>query len=364
MIKANQSVRKAVLLTTLLGFLSVVFPVALQAQPLTGWQLVWFDEFNGTSVDASKWGLELNEGNPGVAVFTNRSQNLFVSNGCLVLQALKESYNGKQYTTTQISTRGKGEWLYCRIDVRAQLASGQGMWPAIWMMPAQQVYGPWPASGEIDNMEHLGNEPRSIHTTLHHSTTNVGIGYMYNLPAGAKAFADTFHVFTMIWDTGSFRWYIDNGNYSTMNQWSPDNVAYPKPFDLAAFLMFDLAVGGWAGTPDPNLVFPKQMLVDWVRVYKRQGPTQTLHPAPSRRAESDVLLTVSGNILRYDLKKGGRIGVALYDGLGRRVISLVNDCRLAGSYNLDLAACRVRPGFYLCTFENGIKKELKKIVVK
>jgi beta-glucanase (GH16 family) len=360
--KPNLFTMKAIIVIAFLSFSPAFSPIALQAQTLTGWNLVWSDEFNGTSLDTAKWGLELNEGNAGSAVFTNRPQNLFVSNGSLVLQARKEAYNGKQYTTTQISSRGKGEWLYCRLDVRAKLASGQGMWPAIWMMPAHQTYGAWPRSGEIDNMEHLGNEPRSIHTTLHHSSTNVGIGYMYNLPAGVKSFADTFHVFTMIWDTGSFKWYIDTINYSTMNKWAPDNVAYPKPFDLAAFLMFDLAVGGWAGTVD-STIFPKQMLVDWVRVYQRQAPSAVLHPS-TVHAESEASLRVAGNILRYDLKTGARISVGLYDGLGKKVTSLVNEYRPAGRHTLDLAPRRVRSGFYICVFENGTRKELKRIVLK
>ena len=118
------------------------------AQPLDGWKLVWSDEFNGAGLDSGKWALELKEGDPGAAVYTQRSQNLSVSEGYLALQAQKENYGGKQFTATQISTRNKGAWKYCRIDVRAKLPYGQGMWPAIWMMPTDNTYGAWPASGQ------------------------------------------------------------------------------------------------------------------------------------------------------------------------------------------------------------------------
>ncbi len=360
---AHLSAKKGLIQTVVVGCALVFFPIALHGQSLSGWNLVWSDEFNGTSLDTTKWGLELNEGDPGIGVFTNRPQNLSVSTGCLVLQAQKENYNGKQYTCTQISSKNKASWLYCRVDVRAKLSHGQGLWPAIWMMPQARPYGGWPTCGEVDNMENLGNEPRAIHTTIHFGDTNQAIGYMYNLPASAKSFPDTFHVFTMIWDTGSFAWYIDSVHYTTMNKWSPDNLVYPKPFDQPLFLIFDLAVGGWAGSPDSTTAFPQKMQVDWVRVYQRHGATGLLIPSRTPSQESDICVTASGKVLRFDLKRAAPVSIALYDGAGRKVVSLVNEYRATGKHSLDLASCGVRSGLYLCSMESEGTKTLQKIAV-
>ncbi len=288
------------------------------AQPLDGWKLVWSDEFTGSAVDPTKWALELNEGDPGEVVYTNRSQNLSVSDGLLALQAQKENYGGKQFTSTQISTRNKGAWKYCRIDVRAKLPYGQGIWPAIWMMPTQPVaYGSWPRSGEIDIMENLGDNPRLTYTTLHYGAGNQSIQGTYTTPAD-KTLSDDFHVYTMIWDSTSFSFTLDSTHtYYSTNKWSPDNVAFPKPFDQEFFLILDLAVGGsWAGPPDSTTVFPQKMLVDWVRVYQRQS-TSAIRSQPVSRGSMGLRPPLNGQFTR-PVWDAGFLGLpGFYDGLGR-----------------------------------------------
>ncbi len=344
--------------------LFILSPSAPAAQPLSGWDLVWSDEFNGATLDTGKWALELNEGDPGVAVYTKRSQNLFVSNGCLALQAQKENYNGKQYTSTQISSRNKGYWRFCRIDVRAKLPHGQGMWPAIWMMPQVRPYGGWPGCGEIDNMENLGNNTQKLYTTLHYSTSNQSSQGTYSTAAN-QSLSDSFHVYTMIWDSGSFGFYIDSiHNYWNCTHWSPDNVTFPKPFDQSFFLIFDLAIGGnWAGAPDSITVFPQQMLVDWVHVYQRQSSTD-VRRHPEERASEGFCLIASGATLGYRLDEGAAVRIDLFDVLGKRVVSLVNSFQPAGSAAFDLSSYSLRTGIYLCILEAGDKKEIRKIVLK
>jgi beta-glucanase (GH16 family) len=293
------------------------------AQSLTGWKLVWSDEFNGTGLDAGKWGLELNEGDPGDGVYTNRAQNLSVADGFLALQAQKENYNGKKFTGTQISTRNKGAWKYCRIDVRAKLPYGQGMWPAIWMMPtAPRAYGDWPRSGEIDIMENLGKNTRLDYTTLHYGAGNQSIQGTYTAPAG-QSLSDTFHVYTMIWDSTSFSFTLDSTHtYYSPNKWSPDNVAFPKPFDQPFFLILDLAVGGsWGGSPDSSTVFPQKMLVDWVRVYQRQGAGSALPSRAHRESDRSPSLSYGGFPRRAWV--GDAAGLpGFFDGLGRKSLPL------------------------------------------
>jgi len=140
-----------------------------------GWELVWHDEFSGTTIDASKWSHEVNAqggGNNELQYYTNRSKNSYVENDCLVMQALKEHYTGtegtREYTSARLRTLRKGDWKYGRFDIKAKLPSGKGLWPAIWMLPSENKYGGWAASGEIDIMELVGHEPNKVYGTLHY----------------------------------------------------------------------------------------------------------------------------------------------------------------------------------------------------
>lgn len=360
-----KAIRKIALLTQVfLCSILFVSSAPAVAQPLTGWNLVWSDEFNGTTLDAAKWGLELNEGDPGDAVYTSRSQNLFVANGNLALQAQKESYSGKQYTSTQISTRNKGYWKYCRIDVRAKLPYGQGMWPAIWMMPNNPAYGGWPSSGEIDIMENLGKNTRLEYTTIHYGVANRSSQGTYTTQVGSSL-SDSFHVYTMVWDSASFKFYLDSSNnFWNLNSWSPDNVTFPKPFDQPFFLIIDLAVGGsWGGPADNITVFPQQVLVDWVRVYQRQNSTEILPSSAAHSSGSHVINTF-GQILSYNLESSTDVRIGLCDALGRNVISLVDGYRSAGRYSIYLSAHGVRKGVYVCFIETDNKRDVQKIFVK
>src|SRR3990172_8079735 len=133
---------------------------------LPGWTLVWDDEFSGASVDLSKWEYEVNGdggGNNELQYYTSRPVNSFVQDGKLTISAMKESYLGKQFTSARMRTRNKGDWKYGRVEVRAKVPYGRGMWPAIWMLPTDWEYGGWPMSGEIDIMECLGHEPWTVY---------------------------------------------------------------------------------------------------------------------------------------------------------------------------------------------------------
>lgn len=249
---------------------------------IPGWNLVWQDEFSASQVDLTKWEYEVNAdggGNNELQYYTARPENSFIENGHLVIRALKESYtsNGqtREYTSARMRTLQKGDWLYGRIEVRAKLPYGQGLWPAIWMLPTDWVYGGWAASGEIDIMELLGHEPYKVYATLHfggqwpnnqHSSAGT-----YELQSGT--FAGDFHTFALEWEREEMRWYVDGTHYGTMNQWSSDNQPYPAPFDKRFHLLLNVAVGGnWPGNPDLTTVFPQQMEVDYVRVYEKATP--------------------------------------------------------------------------------------------
>lgn len=242
-----------------------------------GWELVWHDEFERASIDVQKWEYEVNAhggGNNELQYYTSRSENSYIENGCLVIQALEERYTGpegtREYTSARLRTYRKGDWKYGRFDIKAKLPYGKGVWPAIWMMPSESKYGTWAASGEIDIMELIGHQPNIAYGTLHYGgqwPNNVHTGKSYTLSPGT--FADDFHLFSIEWDTTQFRWYVDNIFYQSQNQWHTSSAPYPAPFDQYFYLILNVAVGGnWPGNPDHTTVFPQKMIVDYVRVFK------------------------------------------------------------------------------------------------
>lgn len=243
-----------------------------------GWQLVWHDEFDGTAIDTSKWQHEVNArggGNNELQYYTDRAKNSYVKDGVLIIQALKEHYAGpegtREYTSARLRTKNRGDWKYGLFIVRAKLPSGKGLWPAIWMMPTDNVYGGWAASGEIDIMEMLGHEPNKVYGTLHYGAewpNNVHSGDSFTLPSGS--FDQDFHVFSLQWDTTKISWYVDGQLYQTQTKWYTKAAPYPAPFDQRFYLILNVAVGGnWPGNPDSTTVFPQQMLVDYVRVLQK-----------------------------------------------------------------------------------------------
>jgi|WetSurMetagenome_2_1015567.scaffolds.fasta_scaffold55789_2 beta-glucanase (GH16 family) len=232
----------------------------------TGWTLVWNDEFSGTSIDKTKWEHEVNGdggGNNELQYYTDFAENSYVENGLLVIQALKKNYLGKEYTSARMRTKYKGDWTYGRFEIKAKLPYGQGLWPAIWMLPTDWVYGGWPESGEIDIMEMLGQETTKIYGTIHYSTNNqhAQSGGSYALNTGT--FAGTFHVFALEWDSTGFSWFVDDYKYFT--------AKHGQPFDKRFHILINVAVGGnWPGSPDASTIFPQKMYVDYVRVFKKK----------------------------------------------------------------------------------------------
>ena len=240
------------------------------------YQLVWQDEFNGTSLDLSKWEPMIGNGCPGICGWGNneaqyyRAENATVGGGTLKITAKRENFGGAQYTSARLRTLNKGDWTYGRFEMRAKLPFGQGIWPAFWMLPSDNVYGTWAASGEIDIMEAIGSEPGRIHGTTHFggaSPNNTYSGNSYTLPSGT--FSDDFHEFAIEWEEGEIRWYMDDLLYRTQTSWWTPGAAFPAPFNERFHLLLNLAVGGnWPGYPDASTQFPQIYEVDWVRVYQ------------------------------------------------------------------------------------------------
>jgi len=188
-------------------------------------QIIWQDEFDGTTLDLSKWSYQTGDGcdiSPDLCGWGNnelqwyQSQNAEVSDGTLKITAKRENSNGRNYTSARLRTIDQGDWTYGRFEARIKLPTGRGLWPAFWMLPTDEVYGGWPQSGEIDIMELIGSEPATVHGTIHFGQpwpNNRQSGESYKLHTGQ--FADDFHEFAVEWEPGEIRWYVDGYLYSS-----------------------------------------------------------------------------------------------------------------------------------------------------
>jgi beta-glucanase (GH16 family) len=244
-------------------------PARLPTQP-PGWVLDWSDEFDGKVLDKSKWVPETGGdgwGNHELEFYTARPENLRVDGGNLVIEARREDYGGRHYTSARIKTAGRIERTYGRYEARIKIPRGQGMWPAFWMLGADVGKAGWPRCGEIEIMENIGREPDVVHGTLHGPgySGDKAIGKPQRLDKGA--YADDFHVYAVEWEPHEIRWYRDGILYHTAR---PATVTGDWVYEHPFFVILNLAVGGgWPGNPDATTAFPQQMLVDYVRVYKR-----------------------------------------------------------------------------------------------
>ena len=236
----------------------------------THWKLVWHDEFDGTTIDRTRWHVEdtyTGASNNEMQTYTDRPRNVRLENGMLIFEAREELHAGFRYTSGRLSTHGLQSWTYGRFEARIKLPYGQGLWPAFWLLGDDVVSQGWPECGEIDVMENIGREPATVRGTVHGPgySRDDGVYADYFLAAGR--FADDFHVFAIEWEPDQIRWYVDDHLFSTL---TPHDVPGRWVFDHPHFLILNLAVGGfWPGYPDETTVFPQFMHVDYVRVYQR-----------------------------------------------------------------------------------------------
>jgi beta-glucanase (GH16 family) len=239
-----------------------------------GYSLVWSDDFNGP-LDKNVWTHQNGDGCPNVCgwgnneleYYTDRPDNIFFQDGKLVIEAKPETFNGKNYTSSKILTQGKKPIKFGRIDIRAVLPIGKGIWPAFWLMPEKSVFGGWPKSGELDMVEVLGHEVNKTYGTVHYGPGPGSIQVSRNYVTPGKNFHDEFHVFSLEWKQDQIKWFVDGNLFSTVNK--ADVGANTYPFNEEFFLIFNLAVGGnWPGSPDASTYFPQWLIVDYVRLYQ------------------------------------------------------------------------------------------------
>ncbi len=235
------------------------------------WQLSWSDEFEYEGLpDKSKWDYEEGKirNNESQYYTRERLENARVEDGMLVIEAISEPYQGAKHTSASVITKGKRDFLYGRLEIRAKLPTGVGMWPAIWMLGNNISEVGWPACGEIDIMENVGYDPDSIHANVHTQAynhvkkTNKGARIMVRAP-----YKD-FHIYTVEWFEDRMDFYVDDQKYFTFD--NEGKTSDEWPFDQPHYLILNIAVGGaWGGRYGiDESIFPQQMLVDYVRYYE------------------------------------------------------------------------------------------------
>ena len=282
--------------------------VKTETPELEGYNILWSDEFDGDAMDESKWNYEPHE--PGwtnneLQEYTTSTDNVFVRDGKLVLKAIKTEKDGKEYYTSgKVTGQNKTDFLYGKVVVSAKVPEGQGLWPAIWMMPKDEsYYGQWPKCGEIDIMESLGNDTTISYSTIHYGEPH-GEQQGTIEKTGADSFSATFHEYSVEWEPGEMRFYTDDVLVLTVNDWftavqGEDDKPYPAPFDQPFFVQMNLAVGGnWPGNPDATTDFSKaEFEIDYVRVYQKpEYDTNVSKPEkPFREALPDGNFIRNGN---------------------------------------------------------------------
>ncbi len=242
-----------------------------------GYALSWRDEFDGPDLDNAAWSAESGDGCPGLCGWGNNEleyympppNNLYFQDGKMIIEAKQETYGGKNYTSSRIKTQGKKSFKYGRVDIRAILPKGKGIWPAFWMLPQNNVFGRWPRSGEIDILELIGSEPAKAHATVHFGPGPGSINISKSYSLTGATFNDQFHVFSMEWEQDQMKFYIDDILYSTVVKADLGGNNYP--FNEEFYFLVNLAVGGnWPGPPDATTVFPQFLIVDFIRIYQKQ----------------------------------------------------------------------------------------------
>jgi beta-glucanase (GH16 family) len=273
-----------------------------------GWKLVWHDEFEGHEIDRSKWDFDLGNGffdynnhawipgwgNEELQYYTDARSNAEVKDGVLTIRAQKEALHGCGYTSARLKTKQRdGTTLFAtkfgRIEFRAKVPWGKGLWPALWMLPVDDNYGGWAASGEIDLMEIVGEKPHEVLNSIHFGSTYPKrslITTVHALPGGSTV--SDWHTYAVEWEPGEIRFFVDEVQTCTYDHWWSCSVLkdgvgveatkpadlnpWPAPFDQPFYLVMNVAVGGnFPGVPNPATQFPAELVVDYVRVYEKKG---------------------------------------------------------------------------------------------
>lgn len=233
-------------------------------------RLLWSEEFDDSSLDTDYWTYDLGDGcDQGICGWGNQElqtyteENAVFADGRLTITAGRDA--SQTLKSARITTKDKFQFQFGRMDIRAKLPKGQGIWPALWLLGANIDDVSWPASGEIDVMELVGHEPNKVHGTVHYDLN----GHNFvgsSLTLNDADFSEEFHVFSLVWDRNVIRWYVDYRLFYTVTD---ADLGGSYPFNLPFYVLVNVAIGGqWPGSPDETTVFPQEMVLDYIRVFQ------------------------------------------------------------------------------------------------
>ena len=354
------------------------FPVNSSVKADDSWVLTWSDEFDQNSLDMTKWTYDIGNwkldenGNYETNGWGNNEQEFYtdknteVSDGILKIYAKKEQYvdpvqGSYDYTSAKLITQGKFDMCYGKVDIRARVDSGKSLWPALWMLPTDSVYGKWAASGEIDIMEGWGSTPEKVCGTIHFGDTWPGNTYLtknYTFSNGDST--ENWHNYSIEWEPGEIRWYIDGDLYSTQNQWNSAGRAFPAPFDQNFYLILNLAVGGTfdgidgvGAEPATFADGPKKMEVDYVRVYQKNGETYIPDEPSQISMKSYVMEGGDGSVSNSD--SGTSVKVNSPGDQPYSIMACVENLNVKASktYGIDFDIVSDRNRNFVLTAENS-----------
>ncbi len=315
---------------------------------LSDYEIAWSDEFNYTGQpDSSKWSYELGTGNGGwgnneLQTYTNKEDNAYVKDGNLYITAKRENYNGSEFTSSRLVTKNKGDFKYGYIEMRAILPGGGGVWPAFWMMPTDSVYGTWPASGEIDIMEYVGNRKNIILNTVHcQSYYGSGRGTSYKV----DDVENTYHTYGLLWTEDYMKFYVDGiEKFKVANgKFSKDNYK-TWPYDQNFFIILNVAMGGNLGGKISDSFLESSMIVDYVRVYQK-NLTGIDKIKPGKTALNNYTVSSSSINLSWD-KAEDDYGIKQYEVVvdGKQVLAttktscVINNLKANTEYTVQIIA--------------------------
>jgi beta-glucanase (GH16 family) len=338
------------------------------------WNLVWADEFDGDTLNTDLWSYMIGDGTDyGIPGWGNnelqyyQEENVQVSDGVLTITAKRENVGSKQFTSGRIRTIEKGDWTYGRFEFRAKMPLGKGLWAAIWMLPTDEEYGGWAASGEIDIMEYLGDDTTKVHGTIHY-----GGSWPENQYRGTDyvtddtAFHKTFHTFALEWEEGKLRWYVDGEEFQNLGTgtWYSSRAPFPAPFNKRFHLLINLAVGGnWPGPPNVSTQFPQEFKIDYVRVYQ-DGAAGMEEESSGQKLEQnypnpfDSVSEISFSLIREE-----KVLLEVYDSTGRKVRTLADKSYGPGKHTVVVEAGSLEPGIYSYRLLTRSRSSVKQMLI-
>ena len=327
--------------------------------------LVWSDEFDGTSINKTNWVFETGGsgwGNNELEYYTNRPVNANIENGNLQIIAKKETYGGKSYTSARMKTQGLQNFTYGKIEARIKAPVGQGIWPAFWMLGKNinDTGWGWPKCGEIDILEHINNS-KDLNGTLHWDN-NGHAQYGLTTPCDVTK----FHVYGMEWDDKAIKLFLDGKKYLEMS--IANNVSSTDEFHLPFFILLNLAVGGdWPKSPDATTIFPDTLLVDYVRVYQLATGTGSIE-----NGQNADQLALNQNYpnpfnlsttISFNLPSKAPVSLVVLNANGQEVASIESKELPAGDYTREWNASGFPSGIYYYRLQAGTFTETKKLIL-